>query len=85
MNIVRCSRKPTGVIVPIRRPKTPLNLADRLHRGRAVPDHRARSPDSIDLAEDRKSGFGALLAELNIPCPDNSSVTSADEAKGCCK
>src|SRR5207237_611396 len=76
MNIVDVE-KPEGVIVQFGG-QTPLNLADRLH-GAGVPII-GTSPDSIDLAEDRKR-FGALLAELNIPCPQNSSVTSADEAK----
>jgi carbamoyl-phosphate synthase large subunit len=58
--------------------QTPLNLADRLHEA-GVPII-GTSPDSIDLAEDRKR-FGALLAELKIPCPENSSVTSGAEAK----
>ena len=76
MNIVDVE-KPTGVIVQFGG-QTPLNLADRLHEA-GVPII-GTSPDSIDLAEDRKR-FGALLEELNIPCPDNSSVTSAEEAK----
>ncbi|MBK6722326.1 MAG: carbamoyl-phosphate synthase large subunit [Acidobacteria bacterium] len=76
MNIVDVE-KPTGVIVQFGG-QTPLNLADRLHAA-GVPII-GTTPDSIDLAEDRKR-FGALLEELNIPCPDNSSVTSADEAK----
>jgi carbamoyl-phosphate synthase large subunit len=76
MNIVDVE-KPEGVIVQFGG-QTPLNLADRLHAA-GVPII-GTSPDSIDLAEDRKR-FGALLAELNIPCPDNSSVTSAEEAK----
>ncbi len=76
MNIVDVE-KPEGVIVQFGG-QTPLNLADRL--GEAGVPIIGTSPDSIDLAEDRKR-FGELLAELNIPCPDNSSVTSADEAK----
>ncbi len=76
MNIVD-TEKPEGVIVQFGG-QTPLNLADRLHQA-GVPII-GTSPDSIDLAEDRKR-FGALLEELNIPCPDNSSVTSAEEAK----
>ncbi|MEP6849311.1 MAG: carbamoyl-phosphate synthase large subunit, partial [Acidobacteriota bacterium] len=76
MNIVDVE-KPDGVIVQFGG-QTPLNLADRLHEA-GVPII-GTSPDSIDLAEDRKR-FGALLDELKIPCPDNSSVTSADEAK----
>ncbi|MEO6051078.1 MAG: carbamoyl-phosphate synthase large subunit [Pyrinomonadaceae bacterium] len=76
MNIVDVE-KPDGVIVQFGG-QTPLNLADRLHAA-DVPII-GTSPDSIDLAEDRKR-FGALLDELKIPCPENSSVTSADEAK----
>jgi carbamoyl-phosphate synthase large subunit len=76
MNIVDVE-KPDGVIVQFGG-QTPLNLADRLHQA-GVPII-GTSPDSIDLAEDRKR-FGALLEELGIPCPENSSVTSADEAK----
>src|SRR5687767_9851769 len=76
MNIVDVE-KPEGVIVQFGG-LTPLNLADRLHKA-GVPII-GTTPDSIDLAEDRKR-FGALLAELNIPCPENSSVTSAIEAK----
>src|SRR5258705_2214743 len=76
MNIVDVE-KPDGVIVQFGG-QTPLNLAMRLHNAK-VPII-GTSPDSIDLAEDRKR-FSALLAELNIPCPENSSVTSASEAK----
>ncbi len=76
MNIVE-TESPEGVIVQFGG-QTPLNLADRLSEA-GVPII-GTSPDSIDLAEDRKR-FGALLAELNIPCPDNSSVTSPEEAK----
>ncbi len=76
MNIVDVE-KPDGVIVQFGG-QTPLNLADRLHEA-GVPII-GTSPDSIDLAEDRKR-FGALLEKLKIPCPDNSSVTSAGEAK----
>ncbi len=76
MNIVDVE-KPDGVIVQFGG-QTPLNLADRLHEA-GVPII-GTSPDSIDLAEDRKR-FGALLEKLKIPCPDNSSVTSAKQAK----
>ncbi|MEJ7846943.1 MAG: carbamoyl-phosphate synthase large subunit [Pyrinomonadaceae bacterium] len=76
MNIVDVE-KPDGVIVQFGG-QTPLNLADRLHQA-GVPII-GTSPDSIDLAEDRKR-FGTLLDELGIPCPDNSSVTSIEEAK----
>ena len=37
------------------------------------------SPDSIDLAEDRKR-FGTLLKELGIPQPDNGMAASVEEA-----
>ncbi len=76
MNIVEVE-KPDGVIVQFGG-QTPLNLADRLHAA-GVPII-GTTPDSIDLAEDRKR-FGALLEKLKIPCPENSSVTSAEEAK----
>ncbi|MFN2501382.1 MAG: carbamoyl-phosphate synthase large subunit [Pyrinomonadaceae bacterium] len=76
MNIVDVE-EPDGVIVQFGG-QTPLNLADRLHA--AVVPIIGTSPDSIDLAEDRKR-FGALLQQLKIPCPENSSVTSAEEAK----
>jgi carbamoyl-phosphate synthase large subunit len=76
MNIVEKER-PEGVIVQFGG-QTPLNLADRLHAA-GVPII-GTSPDSIDLAEDRKR-FGALLKELNIPSPDNGTAISAAEAK----
>ena len=38
------------------------------------------SPDSIDLAEDRRR-FGGLLHELGIPAPDWGTATSIDEAR----
>ena len=38
------------------------------------------SPDAIDLAEDR-GRFGALLAELDIPCPANGIAHSLAAAK----
>lgn len=76
MNIVDVER-PDGVIVQFGG-QTPLNLADKLHAA-GVPII-GTSPDSIDLAEDRKR-FGALLEQLKIPCPENSTVTSAEEAK----
>jgi carbamoylphosphate synthase large subunit len=46
--------------------QTPLNLAQRL-RAAGVPII-GTSPESIDLAEDRKR-FGKLLEELEIPQP----------------
>jgi len=46
--------------------QTPLNLAQRL-KAAGVPII-GTSPESIDLAEDRKR-FGKLLDELKIPQP----------------
>jgi carbamoyl-phosphate synthase large subunit len=75
MNIVDVEQ-PHGVIVQFGG-QTPLNLADRLHNS-GVPII-GTSPDSIDLAEDRKR-FSALLEDLKIPQPENGSATSAEEA-----
>ena len=77
MNIVDVE-KPTGVIVQFGG-QTPLNLAMRLHEA-GVPII-GTSPDSIDLAEDRKR-FGALLSRLGIPQPENGTALSSAEAKG---
>jgi carbamoyl-phosphate synthase large subunit len=76
MNIVDVE-KPTGVIVQFGG-QTPLNLAMRLHEA-GVPII-GTSPDSIDLAEDRKR-FGALLNEIGIPQPENGTATSIDGAR----
>ncbi len=76
MNIVE-KEKPEGVIVQFGG-QTPLNLALPLHEA-GVPII-GTSPDSIDLAEDRKR-FGKLLEDLNIPCPANGMASSAEEAK----
>jgi carbamoyl-phosphate synthase large subunit len=76
MNIVE-KEKPEGVIVQFGG-QTPLNLADKLHSA-GVPII-GTSPDSIDLAEDRKR-FSALLKKLNIPQPPNGTAVSPDEAK----
>jgi carbamoyl-phosphate synthase large subunit len=76
MNIVETER-PDGMIVQFGG-QTPLNLADRLHEA-GVPII-GTSPDSIDLAEDRKR-FGALLEDLKIPSPENGTAVSAAEAK----
>ncbi|HJP93791.1 MAG TPA: carbamoyl-phosphate synthase large subunit [Pyrinomonadaceae bacterium] len=76
MNIVDVE-KPEGVIVQFGG-QTPLNLAMRLHHAgvRVI----GTSPDSIDLAEDRKR-FGALLKELGIPQPENGMAASVEEAR----
>jgi carbamoyl-phosphate synthase large subunit len=57
--------------------QTPLNLAQRL-RAAGVPII-GTSPESIDLAEDRKQ-FGKLLEDLNIPQPRGGTATSVDQA-----
>ncbi len=76
MNIVE-TENPEGVIVQFGG-QTPLNLADRLHNA-GVPII-GTSPDSIDLAEDRKR-FSALLQDLKIPQPENGTAISPEEAK----
>src|SRR5437764_2435685 len=76
MNIVDAER-PEGIIVQFGG-QTPLNLATRLHDA-GVPII-GTSPDSIDLAEDRKR-FGALLDKLGIPQPENGTATSPEEAR----
>jgi len=76
MNIVDVEQ-PEGVIVQFGG-QTPLNLAMRLHKA-GVPII-GTSPDSIDLAEDRKR-FGALLLELGIPQPENGMAATGQEAK----
>ena len=57
--------------------QTPLNLALRL-KAAGVPII-GTSPESIDLAEDRKR-FGKLLVDLNIPQPEAATATSIEEA-----
>ena len=57
--------------------QTPLNLSQRL-RAAGVPII-GTSPESIDLAEDRKR-FGKLLDELKIPQPAGGTATSVEEA-----
>ena len=76
MNIVDVE-KPEGVIVQFGG-QTPLNLAMRLQKAgvRVI----GTSPDSIDLAEDRKR-FGSLLKDLGIPQPENGMAASVDEAR----
>ena len=76
MNVVELE-KPVGVIVQFGG-QTPLNLANRLHEA-GVPII-GTSPESIDLAEDRKR-FGKLLEELNIPQPVAGTAVTVDEAK----
>jgi carbamoyl-phosphate synthase large subunit len=76
MHIVEIE-KPEGVIVQFGG-QTPLNLAMRLYEA-GVPII-GTSPESIDLAEDRKR-FGKLLVDLNIPQPVNGTAVSFEEAR----
>ena len=57
--------------------QTPLNLSLPL-KAAGVPII-GTSPESIDLAEDRKR-FGKLIEELGIPQPPGAMATSVDEA-----
>jgi len=57
--------------------QTPLNLALPLKA--AGVKIIGTSPESIDLAEDRKR-FGRLLEELDIPQPPGGTATSVEEA-----
>src|SRR5438105_7963331 len=75
LHIVR-EEKPTGVIVQFGG-QTPLNLALDLQAA-GVPIV-GTSPESIDLAEDRKR-FGSLLRELGIPQPENGTAVTVDGA-----
>lgn len=67
---------PVGVIVQFGG-QTPLNLALPLKA--AGVSIIGTSPESIDLAEDRKR-FGKLLEELDIPQPPGAIATSVEEA-----
>ena len=69
--------QPRGVIVQFGG-QTPLKLAVPLWKA-GVPII-GTSPDSIDLAEDRKR-FGALLAEIGIPTPANGTALTIEEAR----
>jgi carbamoyl-phosphate synthase large subunit len=68
--------KPEGVIVQFGG-QTPLNLARPL-KAAGVPII-GTSPESIDLAEDRKH-FGKLLADLKILQPQNGAAMNVQEA-----
>src|SRR5438105_61627 len=70
------SKAEIGVIVQFGG-QTPLNLALPL-RSAGVPII-GTSPESIDLAEDRKR-FGKLLEELDIPQAPGAMATSIEEA-----
>jgi len=75
MNIIEAER-PFGVIVQFGG-QTPLKLALKLQE--AGVKILGTSPDSIDLAEDRKR-FGAMLMELDIPQPDNGTALNIEQA-----
>src|SRR5437870_2016634 len=76
LHIVR-EEKPNGVIVQLGG-QTPLNLAlDLQYAGVPII---GTSPESIDLAEDRKR-FGDLLRKLNIPQPQNGTAVTLEEAR----
>jgi carbamoyl-phosphate synthase large subunit len=68
--------KPDGLIVQFGG-QTPLNLARQL-KAANVPII-GTTPESIDLAEDRKH-FGRLLAEIGIPQPPNGAAMDVPEA-----
>ncbi len=77
MNIIE-AEKPKGVIIQFGG-QTPLKLALRL-QGAGV-NILGTSPDSIDLAEDRKR-FGNMLRNLDIPQPKNgTALNEVDAAK----
>jgi len=76
MNIVELE-KPEGVIVQFGG-QTPLNLALPLQA--AGVNILGTSPDSIDLAEDRRR-FGDLLRSLGVTQPESGTATSVDEAR----
>ena len=76
LNIVE-KEKPEGVIVQFGG-QTPLNLAVPLEK--AGVQILGTSPDSIDLAEDRKR-FQALIQKLGLVQPHNGTATSYEEAR----
>ncbi len=71
------TEKPDGVIVQFGG-QTPLKLAQSLYQS-GVPII-GTSPESIDLAEDRKR-FGQLLDELDIAQPRHGTALSVEEAR----
>jgi carbamoyl-phosphate synthase large subunit len=68
--------KPIGVIVQFGG-QTPLNLARQLEE--AGVKILGTSPDSIDLAEDRKR-FKNVIHKLNIPQPESGTAVTLTEA-----
>ncbi|MDP2913514.1 MAG: carbamoyl-phosphate synthase large subunit, partial [Candidatus Omnitrophota bacterium] len=76
LNIVDIE-KPTGVIVQFGG-QTPLNISGAL--AKAGLNILGTSPDSIDIAEDRKR-FQQMLKRLKLVQPDNGTAISFEEAK----
>jgi len=76
LNIVE-AEKPAGVIVQFGG-QTPLKLAVPLEEA-GVPI-LGTSPDSIDMAEDRRR-FAALINDLRIKQPPNGTASSYEEAR----
>ena len=76
MNIVDLE-KPEGIIVQFGG-QTPLNISGALSR--AGVKVLGTSPDSIDIAEDRKR-FQQMIKKLKLIQPDNGTATSFDEAR----
>src|SRR5213593_2810561 len=76
LNIVE-AEQPEGVIVQFGG-QTPLSLALPLQR--AGVRILGTSPDSIDLAENRRR-FGDLLGKLGIPSPQWGTARSLEEAR----
>jgi len=68
---------PWGVIVQYGG-QTPLNLADELEK--CGVNIIGTSPDSIDLAEDRKR-FKTLIESIGLKQPLNETVTNLEQAK----
>ncbi len=76
LNIVDLE-KPVGIIVQFGG-QTPLNISGAL--ADAGVNILGTSPDSIDIAEDRKR-FQEMLKKLKLIQPDNGTATSFEEAR----
>ena len=76
LNVIE-AEKPYGVIVQFGG-QTPLKLALSLQK--AGVNILGTSPDSIDLAEDRKR-FGSMLRRLDIPQAENGTAMDVNKAK----
>ena len=75
MNIINLE-KPNGVLIQFGG-QTPLNIANKLKN--AGVNIIGTSPNSIDLAENRKK-FGEILSQLKIPAPKWGTAFSIEEA-----